>query len=175
MSCRPAPDLMTYVTALVPVAWGVAVYAALVKHAAAAKAVGDPRSRGQLMADEFVHRITAPAAAAAGTGAGAQVGTGSRIPTGGGTAGTGSRAATGTRAGTGTNAGTGPGGGDRAAASMPEPGAAPGSVAGSATRAGAPSCGAAGRDETATTEIAEAVPRCSQFERRPPRRFLIPS
>ena len=60
VSCRPAPDLMTYVTALVPVAWGVAVYAALVKHAAAAKAAGDPRSRGQLMADEFVSRITAP-------------------------------------------------------------------------------------------------------------------
>ena len=40
VSCRPAPDLMTYVTALVPVAWGVAVYAALVKHAAGAKAAG---------------------------------------------------------------------------------------------------------------------------------------
>ncbi len=66
VSCRPAPDLMTYVTALVPVAWGVAVYAALVKHAAAAKATGDPRSRGQVMADEFVSRITAPDAAASG-------------------------------------------------------------------------------------------------------------
>ena len=65
VSCRPAPDLMTYVTALVPVAWGVAVYAALVKHAASAKAAGDARSRGQLMADEFVCRITAPDPAAA--------------------------------------------------------------------------------------------------------------
>ena len=60
VSCRPAPDLMTYVTALLPVSWGVAVFAALTRHAATAKAIGDPRSRGQLMADEFVHRITKP-------------------------------------------------------------------------------------------------------------------
>jgi hypothetical protein len=64
VSCRPAPDTMTYVTALLPVAWGVAVYAALTKQAATATATGDPRSRGQLMADEFVHRITTPHAGA---------------------------------------------------------------------------------------------------------------
>ena len=47
---------MTYLTALLPVAHGVAVYAALTRHADTT--TGDPRSRGQLMADELVPRIT---------------------------------------------------------------------------------------------------------------------
>lgn len=64
VTLRPAPDAMTYVTALLPVALGVAVHAALVHHAAAAKATGDVRSRGALMADEFVHRLTTRATAA---------------------------------------------------------------------------------------------------------------
>ena len=62
ISIRPAPDTMTYVSALLPVAHGVAVYAALTRHAATARATGDPRSRGQLMADELVTRITTPGA-----------------------------------------------------------------------------------------------------------------
>ena len=61
VSIRPAPDTMSYVTALLPVAQGVAVFASLVRCADTATAVGDTRSRGQLMADEFVKRITAPA------------------------------------------------------------------------------------------------------------------
>lgn len=64
VSIRPAPDTMTYVSALLPVAHGVAVYAALMKHADTARATGDPRSRGQVMADELVDRITQPNAAA---------------------------------------------------------------------------------------------------------------
>jgi len=60
VTVRPAPDTMAYVTALLPVAWGVAVYAALTRHATTSKATGDPRTPGQLMADEFVRRITTP-------------------------------------------------------------------------------------------------------------------
>jgi hypothetical protein len=51
---RPAPDAMSYVTALLPMAKGVSVYAAL-KRAADAS---DGRSRGQVMADTLVERIT---------------------------------------------------------------------------------------------------------------------
>ena len=43
VSIRPAPDTMTYLTALLPVAHGVAVYAALTRHADTAKATGDAR------------------------------------------------------------------------------------------------------------------------------------
>lgn len=64
VTLRPAPDTMTYLTALLPVAQGVAVYAALVRAADSARAVGDPRGRGQVMADELVARV------AAGTGVG---------------------------------------------------------------------------------------------------------
>ena len=67
VSIRPAPDLMGYVSALLPVAKAVAVYAALNQYANTATAVGDDRSRGQLMADEFVHRVTNPQATAATT------------------------------------------------------------------------------------------------------------
>ena len=56
VTLRAAPDTMSYVTALVPLVDGVAVCAALKKYATAAKAAGDVRSRGQLMADEFVNR-----------------------------------------------------------------------------------------------------------------------
>jgi hypothetical protein len=55
VSVRPAPDAMAYVTACVPMAQGVAVYATLDK---AAKVNGDNRSRGQVMADTFVERLT---------------------------------------------------------------------------------------------------------------------
>ena len=55
VSCRPAPDTMTYVTALLPVAQGVAVYAALKREA---DVTGDGRSRGQVMADTLVERVT---------------------------------------------------------------------------------------------------------------------
>jgi hypothetical protein len=44
VSIRPAPDTMTYVTALLPMPQGVAVYAALKR---AADTCGDGRGRGQ--------------------------------------------------------------------------------------------------------------------------------
>ena len=60
---RPAPDTMTYVTALLPVAQGVGVFAALRVAADAARATGDERSRGQVMADTLVERVTGQASA----------------------------------------------------------------------------------------------------------------
>ena len=58
MSLRPAPDCMTYLTALLPVAEGVAVYTALTRHADTLRAGGDPRSRDQIIADTLVERTT---------------------------------------------------------------------------------------------------------------------
>lgn len=58
VSLRPAPDTMTYLTALLPVAQGVAAYAALTRAADSARSSGDPRSRGQVMADTLVERVT---------------------------------------------------------------------------------------------------------------------
>ncbi|WP_143055234.1 DUF222 domain-containing protein, partial [Nocardioides luteus] len=55
---RPAPDTMTWLGALLPVKDGVAVYAALDQAANAARAAGDERTRGQVMADTLVDRIT---------------------------------------------------------------------------------------------------------------------
>ncbi|BCW59117.1 HNH endonuclease [Arthrobacter sp. StoSoilB20] len=58
VSLRPAPDTMTYLTALLPVGQGVAVYAALTRSADSARSSGDPRTRGQVMADTLVERTT---------------------------------------------------------------------------------------------------------------------
>ncbi|MBI3690793.1 MAG: DUF222 domain-containing protein [Mycolicibacterium aromaticivorans] len=55
VTIRPAPDTMTYVTALLPVAQGVSVYAALKREA---DVCCDARSRGQVMADTLVERVT---------------------------------------------------------------------------------------------------------------------
>lgn len=55
VTIRPAPDTMTYLTALLPVAQGVSVYAALRREA---DSRGDGRSRGQIMADTLVERVT---------------------------------------------------------------------------------------------------------------------
>jgi hypothetical protein len=65
VSLRPAPDCMTYLTALLPVAQGVACYAALSAAAASGVAGGDGRGRGQLRADTLVTRLTGQAAAEA--------------------------------------------------------------------------------------------------------------
>lgn len=58
VTIRPAPDTMTYLTGLLPVKDGVAVYAALDAAAKAAIAGGDTRGRGQIMADTLVERVT---------------------------------------------------------------------------------------------------------------------
>ncbi|MCU1538120.1 MAG: nuclease [Humibacillus sp.] len=55
---RPAPDTMAYLTALLPAAQAVAAYAALTAAADTAKAAGDDRGKGQLMADTLVERLT---------------------------------------------------------------------------------------------------------------------
>src|SRR5215208_210700 len=66
VTIRPAPDCMTYVTVLLPVAQGAGVYAALSR---AADTTFDDRSRGQVMADTLavlpqrtgrVHRPAGP-------------------------------------------------------------------------------------------------------------------
>lgn len=58
VSLRPAPDTMTYLSGFLPVAQGVACQAALRQHADALRAQGDDRSRGQIMADTLVERVT---------------------------------------------------------------------------------------------------------------------
>ncbi len=64
VSVRPAPDTMTRLTGFLPVAQGVAAYAALAREADRLRATGDPRNRGQLMADLMVQRLTGQATAA---------------------------------------------------------------------------------------------------------------
>ena len=58
VTMRPAPDTMAIVSALLPVAQAVATYAALGQAADTGRAAGDERSRGQLMADTLVERVT---------------------------------------------------------------------------------------------------------------------
>ncbi len=60
VTIRPAPDTMSYVTVLLPVAQGVAVYAACKR---AADTAFDGRSRGQVMADTVYERVTGRPAA----------------------------------------------------------------------------------------------------------------
>ncbi|MUL82351.1 MULTISPECIES: DUF222 domain-containing protein [unclassified Mycolicibacterium] len=55
VTIRPAPDAMTNVSVLLPVAQGVGVYAALKR---AADTTFDDRTRGQVMADTLVERVT---------------------------------------------------------------------------------------------------------------------
>ncbi|WP_435741734.1 HNH endonuclease [Nocardioides sp. SYSU DS0663] len=58
VTLRPAPDTMTYLTALLPVKDGVAAYAALTQAADAARADGtDERTKGQVMTDTLVSAI----------------------------------------------------------------------------------------------------------------------
>ena len=65
-SLRPAPEVMSWFTALLPVKQGVAVHAALSVEADRLRAAGDPRSRGQIMTDTLVERVIAPLVARAG-------------------------------------------------------------------------------------------------------------
>ncbi len=55
VTSRPAPDNMAYLTALLPMPQGVAVYAALKKQA---DTTYDDRTRGQVMADTLYERVT---------------------------------------------------------------------------------------------------------------------
>jgi hypothetical protein len=63
VTLRPAPDTMTWLTALLPVEQGVAAYAALKRAADTAQNAGDTRGRGQIMADTLVERTTGQARA----------------------------------------------------------------------------------------------------------------
>ncbi|WP_375498493.1 DUF222 domain-containing protein [uncultured Jatrophihabitans sp.] len=63
VSVRPAPDVMSRLSALLPVAQGVACQAALSKHADTLIGTGDSRTRGQIMADTLVERVTGQAVA----------------------------------------------------------------------------------------------------------------
>lgn len=61
VTLRPAPDCMARLSALVPMAQGIAAYAALRKAAGTAQAAGDPRTQGQVMADTLIERVTGQA------------------------------------------------------------------------------------------------------------------
>jgi hypothetical protein len=60
VSLRPAPDVMSHLSTLLPVKDGVAVWAVLSRVADQRRAAGDERSRGQIMADTLVRRILSP-------------------------------------------------------------------------------------------------------------------
>jgi hypothetical protein len=60
---RPAPDTMCRLGSLLPVAQGVAAYKALCQEADALISQGDGRTRGQIMADTMVERLTGQAKA----------------------------------------------------------------------------------------------------------------
>jgi hypothetical protein len=60
VSMRPAPDVMAWLGVLLSIKSGVAVPATLHREARRAKAAGDPRSIGQLMADILVQRVVHP-------------------------------------------------------------------------------------------------------------------
>ncbi|NNG34690.1 HNH endonuclease [Nakamurella aerolata] len=57
VTIRPMPDTMTMVSALLPVADGVATHARLAAAAEQARAAGDTRTKDQLMADLFVQSV----------------------------------------------------------------------------------------------------------------------
>ena len=62
VTVRPAPDCMAYLTALLPMAQGVSVYATLKR---AADTCADGRTRGQVMADTLIERVTGTPASVA--------------------------------------------------------------------------------------------------------------
>jgi hypothetical protein len=63
VSLRPAPDTMSRLSAFLPVEQGVSVLATLSREADRLRSEGDERSRGQIMADELVRRVTGLASA----------------------------------------------------------------------------------------------------------------
>ncbi|GAA1480703.1 HNH endonuclease signature motif containing protein [Gordonia sinesedis] len=64
VTVRPAPDVMSQISALLPVAQGVAVYAALKRHADSTVGADD-RTHAQIIADTLVERVTGQASASA--------------------------------------------------------------------------------------------------------------
>jgi hypothetical protein len=60
VSLRPAPEVMSQLSTLLPVKAGVAVWAELSRAADSRRAAGDGRSRGQIMADTLVARVLNP-------------------------------------------------------------------------------------------------------------------
>jgi len=60
VSLRPAPDVMSQLSSLLPVKDGVAVWAVLSRDADRQRAAGDQRSRRQIMADSLVRRVLSP-------------------------------------------------------------------------------------------------------------------
>ncbi|WP_299518286.1 HNH endonuclease signature motif containing protein [uncultured Serinicoccus sp.] len=58
VAMRPAPDVMCVISAMLPAAQGVAVYAALKRHAELLRASGDERSQGRIMADTLYANVT---------------------------------------------------------------------------------------------------------------------
>jgi len=60
VTIRPAPDSMVYLTALLPMAQGVAAYAALRRAADTAVGTGAATNRGQVMADTLATRVLDP-------------------------------------------------------------------------------------------------------------------
>ncbi len=69
VSLRPADAGMTFLTALIPLKQGVRILNTLNKVASSARAAGDDRSKGQVMADALMHRLIhhAPCNEGAGT------------------------------------------------------------------------------------------------------------
>ena len=57
-SLRPAPDGMSILRTVLPTKDGVAAYKTLTQAAKSAKSSGDERSKGQIMADTLVERVT---------------------------------------------------------------------------------------------------------------------
>jgi uncharacterized protein DUF222/HNH endonuclease len=58
VTLRPAPDTMAILSALLPARAGIAIYTILTAAAATARAAGDLRSGGQVMADTLLARVT---------------------------------------------------------------------------------------------------------------------
>jgi len=63
VTLRPAPDTMSVLSGVLPVGQGVSVLASLTEHANSRRSQGDQRSRGQIMADTLVERVTGQATA----------------------------------------------------------------------------------------------------------------
>lgn len=63
VTLRPGPDSMTFLTSHLPLVQGVSCLTALRQAADSARAAGDPRTQGQIMADTLVERVTGQATA----------------------------------------------------------------------------------------------------------------